>query len=239
MREYLLNNTGLNHQILIMRHDIDQNCQYALDLAKEEHRYSIKSTYYFRANAKTYVPGIIDQIASLGHEIGYHYETIDKCDGNIQKAKELFEKQLADFRIRYDVKTVCAHGNPLTKYDNKEIWNFTNLQNYGLIGEAFLCLDFNKFAYFSDSGRTWFNSKSQKMKGKDAVNTAFAHIKPKNTDDLISIIREGSLPNICILTHPERWSRDTIGFIRRYLIDFVFTSGKTVINVYREANGRQ
>lgn len=234
LREYL-QDSNKDCQFLIMRHDIDQSCKYALDVASVEHKYGIKATYYFRAQRRTYIPDVIDRIASLGHEIGYHYETLDKCKGSIESAKALFLKELADFRKKYDIKTVCAHGNPLTKYDNKDIWNSLRLSDLGLLGEAFLTLDYNKFAYFSDSGRTWQNNKAQKMPGKDSVQTAFNNIQAKSTDDIIRIVKEGTLPNICILTHPERWSKDMISFAGRYALDMAFSWGKAAISLYREA----
>lgn len=218
---------------IIMRHDIDRTPQQALQIAQVEHQYGIKATYYFRAQKGTYVPDIMDKIVQYGHEIGFHYETIDKCRGNLEEAIKLFKKELADFRKRYDVQTVCAHGNPLTKNDNKDIWKIIKFEDCGLLGEAFLSLDFNNFAYFSDSGRTWIKSKSQKMPGKDDVTTAFDLIQPGNTDDVINIVQEGKLPNICILTHCERWSKDLVGYTRRYLLDMVFSWGKVVIYIFR------
>lgn len=220
---------------IIMRHDIDRSPRCALRVAKIEHKYGIFGTYYFRDRRHTFVPAILDEIASLGHEIGYHYENIDKCKGNVESAKLLFEKELNGFRRRYDVKTVCAHGNPLTPWDNKDIWKSARFADYGLLGEAFLSLDYGQFAYFSDSGRTWVNNKSQKMPGKDSVETAFSHLKPKNTDDVIEIVKEETLPNICILTHPERWRGDVIGFIGKYFLDLAFSWGKVAIYSYRKA----
>ncbi|MBA7531110.1 hypothetical protein ES705_23321 [subsurface metagenome] len=35
---------------------------------------AIKGTYYFRIVTQSFNPEIIEQIAELGHEIGYHYE---------------------------------------------------------------------------------------------------------------------------------------------------------------------
>ena len=230
---YLQQSEQISSPVLIMRHDIERVSKYALDMARIEHEHNIAATYYFRMRKGTYITDIMDEIASYGHEIGYHYETLDKAKGNIELAIELFESELAEFRKRYQVKTVCAHGNPLTRYDNKDIWKRCKLSDFGLLGEPYLSLDYSKFAYFSDSGRTWINSKAKKMEGKDYVFTSFDDIQPRNTDELIKIVREGSLPNICILIHPERWSKDITSFISRWLLDFAFGSGKRVIYMYR------
>ncbi len=233
MTAYLaLGNEETARPHVIMRHDIDRAPQRAVGTAEVERACGIKATYYFRYRNETYVPALLDKIAGLGHEIGYHYETLDTCRGDVDAARRLFERELADFRTRYAVSTVCAHGNPLTKYDNKEIWNGARPADFGLAGEAFMCLDYTRFAYFSDSGRTWRNNKSQKMAGKDDVVTAFDEA-PRRTDDVIDLVRQGTLPNICILTHPERWSADAAGFARRYMLDLAFSTGKTGIYLYR------
>lgn len=231
--ESFLQEPNIDQPVLILRHDIDRVAKPALDVARIEHKHNITATYYFRMRKETYIIDIMDEIASYGHEIGYHYETLDKSKGNIELAIMLFERELAEFRKRYQVKTVCAHGNPLTKYDNKDIWKKCKLSGSGLLGEPYLSLDYSKFAYFSESGRTWRNSKTQKMEGKDYISTPFSGIQPRNTDELIQIIREGELPNICILTHPERWCKDWPSFISRRLIDLAFSLGKRVICLYK------
>ena len=227
-----------NNSYIIIRHDVDRTPQRARDIAQVEQKYGIQATYYFRAKRGTFSPTIIDKIVSYGHEIGYHYETIDKCRGNMKMAEKLFAKELASFRERCVITTVCAHGNPLTHYDNKEIWKNLKLENFQLRGEAFLSLDYNKCAYFSDSGRTWLNNKSQKMPGKDSVKTAFDYIEARNTNDLIGIIKEGNLPNICVLTHPERWSKDILGFTNRFFVDTAFSCGKDVIYIFRRGSNQ-
>jgi hypothetical protein len=153
-----------NKNYIILRHDVDRTPQRSLDIAIIENKCGLKATYYFRGS--TYNTAIMDKMASLGHEIGFHYETLDKSKGDMEKAVYLFKRELKLFRERYDIKTVCAHGNPLTKYDNKNIWKHIKFADLDLEGEAFLSIDFNQFAYFSDSGRTWDNNKAQKMPGK-------------------------------------------------------------------------
>ncbi len=218
---------------LIIRHDVDRSPGRALDMARIEHDFGIRATYYFRANRGTYVPRLLDEIARLGHEIGYHYETVDEARGDLDRAVRLFGQRLNDFRGRYCIETVCAHGNPLTPYDNKDIWKRSRLSDYGLLGEAFLSLDYSRFAYFSDSGRTWLKTDSQKMPGKDSVPTAFDFLKPITTDDVIRIVGAATLPNICILAHPERWTGDIFAFAGRYVLDTTFSWGKIAIHAYR------
>ncbi|WP_158513493.1 hypothetical protein [Dehalogenimonas formicexedens] len=216
---------------LIMRHDIDRNPERTLDIARLEYDNGIKATYYFRTSTAS--KGIMDKVASYGHEIGFHYETIDKMKGDVKSAIDLFKNELAQFRVYHPIVTACAHGNPLTKHDNKHIWKHCRLSEFKLIGEAFLSLDFARFAYFSDSGRTWRKSRSQKMHGKDDVGSIYDYLQPKDTDELVGIINAGTPGNICVLTHPERWCSKPTDYIKRYVLDLIFSAGKTGIHLFR------
>ncbi|HHY29569.1 MAG TPA: hypothetical protein GX520_02585 [Syntrophaceticus sp.] len=160
MRELLECSSQEGH-LLIMRHDVDEDARNALDMARVEHDLGIRATYYFRVRKRVFVPAIIDEIALYGHEIGYHYETLDKTRGKTRRALSLFAAELAMLRERYEIKTACMHGNPLTKYDNKKIWENCELGHFDLIGEPYLSLDYNQFLYLSDSGRTWLGDKNK------------------------------------------------------------------------------
>jgi len=61
---------------IILRHDVDRKPENALRMAKLENELGVKATYYFRIIPKTFKPEIINKIAELGHEIGYHYECL-------------------------------------------------------------------------------------------------------------------------------------------------------------------
>jgi hypothetical protein len=192
---------------ILIRHDIDANAKFALDMAKVEYDYGIRGTYYFRTIKKVYVPEV-------------------KAKGNVELAIELFSEELAMFRKEYDVKTVCMHGNPLSKWDNKEIWATCKLSDFDLVCEPYLSLDYNKVAYFSDSGRTW----EDKNKIKDKIDAPKSDvIQVKNTDELIEAISKGEPENVCVLTHPVRWPKKPKDYLIRYLIDLSYILGKRVI----------
>lgn len=215
---------------IILRHDIDEDCRYALDLARVEHEHRLRATYYFRVKKRAFCPDLVRQIADLGHEIGYHYETVDRCGGDMTKAIQLFEDELAELRRQFPVQTACMHGNPLTRHDNKDIWRYRTLRDFDLVGEPYLTLDYSKFAYFSDSGRSW--SRDQSRKAKDVV--AFSHgQQPRDTDDLMKIIADAKPENICILTHPERWPKSTVDYGRRWFIDMAYNAAKKLLLLAR------
>ena len=225
LREYL-ENKSVSGSVILIRHDVDENARFALDMAKVEANYGIKATYYFRTKKNVFVPAIIDSIASYHHEIGYHYETLDKVKGDVDLAIRLFSSELTMFREKYDVKTVCMHGNPLSKFDNRTIWEKCSLSDFGLLGEPYLSLDYDHFAYFSDSGRTWDPNKN---KIKDTIDKSTSYDHVNNTDDLIRLIKQGKLNDICILTHPERWPKTALDYYYRYCVDLLYNLGKWVL----------
>ena len=59
---------------IILRHDVDKRPENSLYCAELEHDLKIKGSYYFRIVPQSNRPETISAIASLGHEIGYHYE---------------------------------------------------------------------------------------------------------------------------------------------------------------------
>jgi hypothetical protein len=228
MRELLECSSQEGH-LLIMRHDVDEDARNALDMARVEHDLGIRATYYFRVRKRVFVPAIIDEIALYGHEIGYHYETLDKTRGKTRRALSLFAAELAMLRERYEIKTACMHGNPLTKYDNKKIWENCELGHFDLIGEPYLSLDYNQFLYLSDSGRTWLGDKN---KVKDRVSSInMPPVQVKHTGDLIELITGGGFEKICILTHPKRWSKNLFNYLTYYFIDLAYNAGKKVTGV--------
>ena len=62
---------------VILRHDVDTCKENSLQFAKIQHKMGIVGTYYFRIVPESFDEEVIKEIAGLGHEIGYHYETMD------------------------------------------------------------------------------------------------------------------------------------------------------------------
>ena len=217
-----LENPKQAQNVLIMRHDVDRKPHCALLMAQVEHEFNIKSTYYFRFNKKVFHPRLIREIAKMGHEIGYHYEVLDKAKGNHGRAIEIFKNELDEFRKIAEVKTICMHGNPLTEWDNRDIWGKHDFNDFGLIGEAYL--SFSDITYLSDTGRTWRN----KYKVKDWLPSAtYAKIEKaggpaiSSTDKLIELIKSVEIRLIYLLVHPERWSNSITEWTFEYLRDRV------------------
>ena len=185
-----------NDRFVIMRHDVDIRPSYALKMAQLEHLYGIKSSYYFRIVPESNDAAIIQAIADLGHEIGYHYEDLCICKGDHHEAIAHFEKSLAYFRDFYPVKTICMHGSPRSKYDPKDLWTSYNYRAYGIIGEPYRDIDFDTVYYLTDTGRCWDGEKYSLRDKVDCDKKLQIH----STTDLIKKVLKGTLPSQLMIT---------------------------------------
>lgn len=213
-----------SHSLLcLLRHDVDLLPENSLATAKIEDELGIKGIYYFRIVPESFDENILKQIVELGHEVGYHYETMDTCNGDIDKAYDEFCINLAKFRKIYPVKTICMHGSPRSKYDNKEIWKKYNYKELDVIGEPYFDIDFNVFGYLTDTGRRW---NGFEVSIRDKVESKYK-FKFKSTNDIINNIDQ--LPdNIMITVHPQRWTDDYALWTKELILQNV----KNIIKKY-------
>jgi hypothetical protein len=121
------------------------------------------------------------------------------------------------------------HGRPLSKYDNRDLWKSYDFEDYGIIGEAYLSAG-EKLNYFSDTGRNWGNKNSLRdfIPGKNDMSNL------GNTNDLVNVIKDGTLNNFYILSHPERWSSNIFYWGFYSGIDMTSNMGKRALKVIRE-----
>ena len=215
-----------NNKLVVLRHDIDRKPMNALKMAELEHDLGIQSTYYFRF-PYTFKPEIIGRIHDLGHEVGYHYEVLSKAKGDYKRAIKLFEQELNEFRKITDVKTICMHGSPLSRYDNRDLWKRYDFKNLGIVGEAYLSI--KNVNYFSDTGRSW----NWKNKMRDFMPSKKEEIVVDTTDDLIKLIKDNRSEGLYIVAHPERWASNKIEWTFNYTKDFAFNVGKKVLVMVR------
>jgi hypothetical protein len=186
---------------VVLRHDVDKSPLNSLNFAHIQKDLGFHCTYYFRIVSESFQPKIMEEIASLGHEIGYHYEDLTLCKGNKEKAIISFRENLEKMRDIYPIKTICMHGSPLSKYDNKSLWNDYNYRSYGIIGDAYLDTDFSRVLYLTDTGRRWNGSN---IAVRDKVNSPYNYTF-HTTFDIIRSIHK--LPDrIMITIHPQRWN---------------------------------
>lgn len=191
----------------LIRHDVDRKPKNAQLMAQLEHELDIHTTYYFRTKNHTLKPDIIKAIHEMGHEIGYHYESLSDTNGNLDAAIEDFKKNLEKIRSIVPVTTCAMHGRPLKPYDNRDIWrnseNHTKLiSELKMLGEVYLDLDYSDIAYINDTGRNWTSGKSNiRDKVSSRIQTDF-----QSGDELLSYLKTSPHPKMVFQIHPERWS---------------------------------
>jgi hypothetical protein len=200
-RDYLLGEP--KPRFVILRHDVDSKPKRALMMARLENNLNIRTSYYFRYNKSVFNSKIIKEIDELGHEIGYHYEVLSKTKGDYAKAIELFELELNEFRKICRIDTICMHGSPLSKYDNRDMWKAFDFKLCGIIGEAYLSAGKN-LDYFSDTGWNW----NQKHKLRDRIYSSKYNITINSTDDLMDLMETKGSDEIYLLVHPGNWARN-------------------------------
>jgi len=218
----------LSRKIAIMRHDVDRNPKNALLMAKKENSLGIHATYYFRY-PYTFKPDLIHRISELGHEIGYHYEVLSKLNGDLTKSKLLFETELKAMREICVVNTICMHGSPMSKYDNRELWKHYNFQDYGIKGEAYLSMENMAIRYLTDTGRSWNGQRSI----RDILAGTLPSLPIESTDQLINWINTSTERSLYITVHPERWAPNTGEWIMSYSQDLMMNAGKNMLRVIR------
>ena len=226
------NHNDLNIRIIVMRHDVDSWPSNALKMARIEHEMRVKATYYFRMHRQSYNEKIIQEIAALGHEIGYHYEDLANTNGNYEKAFEEFKVNLEKLRKLYLVKTISMHGRPLSKWDSRDLWNKYDYKSLGLVCEPYLDIDYSKVLYLKDTGGCWDGNK---FSIRDSVTSGF-NFQIHSTQDLIEHIGENKLPKQIILNvHPARWNDNMLKWIvRQFVLTYPKRGIKQLIKQIRE-----
>ena len=216
-----------------LRHDVDLMPLNSLRVAEIEAQQGLSSIFYFRMVPESYDAVIIKQIASLGHAIGYHYESLTTTHGDIDEAYRDFTCNLAQLRLLYPVTSICMHGSPRSPWDSKDIWRKYSYRELGIDYEPYFDTDFSRTLYLTDTGRRWDgyhvsvrDKIPQYQEQWEAQGLSFRH-----TDDIIvqlcnpdSPLRKSGL-DLLITTHPQRWN--SFGF--SYLKEFVLQTAKNSV----------
>lgn len=187
---------------VVMRHDVDELAWNALKMSQLEHALGIRATYFFRIVKQSNVPEVIKQIVGLGHEIGYHYEDLSLAEGDEDKAIKTFSENLDCFRTYYPVKSVCMHGSSTSKYDNRLLWKNHSLSEFGIVGEPYLSVDFDKVFYLTDTGYAWDGGK---YATRDIVESGFG-LKFHATSEIVDCIKSGAFPEKALILAHTLWT---------------------------------
>lgn len=196
---------------IVLRHDVDMKPGNSLATARMENSMGWKAVYYFRAVPDSWDERIIRQIAAMGHEIGYHYECLTTCNGDVDAA-------WADFKVNLErlsavvgkpVTKICMHGSPKSEWDSRDMWRKYDYRSVGVEFEPYMDTDFSKVFYLTDTGRRWDGFKVSVRDRIPAYQDDWTNrnLVYHSTDDVIRAIGKGIFPrNSMITTHPQRWN---------------------------------
>jgi hypothetical protein len=220
---------------VLLRHDVDRRPANAVAMARREHALGIRCTYYFRVVGSAYDPAAMETVASLGHEVGYHYEDLTLARGDRVLALSMFEEHLAMLRKHADVRTITMHGSPLSRFNNADIWRSKEYRNFGIEADAFMDIDYREIPYFTDTGRGW-----------DAHGRNFRDFPPhavlgdpgvRTTEELRAYLASTAAPRVAIAAHPERWDDGLIPWCVQAAKDRGINGAKRLLRLARRGSG--
>ncbi len=200
---------------VVLRHDVDLLPKNSLTFAKIQFEHGVKGTYYFRAVPESWDEKIIQQIAKMGHEIGYHYECLTTTKGDLELGIKDFEKNLKKLRNLAPVSTICMHGSPMSKYDSKDLWKSYDYSDYNIMAEPYFDVDFDETFYITDTGRRWDGHKTSV---RDRVKTKLTRTY-HSTSEIIEVVNAEVFPEKVMFTfHPQRWNDNVIKWSKELVL---------------------
>ena len=157
-------------------------------------------------------------------------------------AIESFKDNLEKLRMIVPVKTICMHGSPMSRWDSRLLWKYYDYHDFGIIGEPYFDVNFDKVFYLTDTGRCW-DGGSFNIRDKAAGSGQKAIVKEKNsapstlhhapfpgyhsTFDIIKACEENRLPDKIMMTfHPQRWTNKPIPWVKELVWQNVKNVGK-------------
>ncbi len=213
---------------IMLRHDVDKKPLNSLMTARIEAELGWKAVYYFRAVPESWDENVIREIHALGHEIGYHYECMTTCDGDVDAAWHDFLNNLQHLRAIAPVSKICMHGSPRSKWDSRDMWKKYDYRTAGIDHEPYLDTDFSKTFYLTDTGRRWDGYKvSVRDKIPEYQDQWISQgLVFHSTDQIIAAAKAATLPrDIMITTHPQRW----MPFGISWMLEFAMQNIKNTI----------
>lgn len=167
---------------VILRHDVDNSLEKALEFAMFEKSIGVQSTYYilltsdFYNSASKHSRACIQAIHTNGHDIGLHFDEVAYNTFDAHELVHSVEKEaqiMRDF-LGLEIKSVSMHRPSKTTLDSN--YSFDTLIN------SYSQKYFNDYKYLSDSRMHW-------------------------REDVETIINAQNHKKLHILTHPFWYSK--------------------------------
>jgi hypothetical protein len=183
--------------VVILRHDVEWSARRAAVIGSIEESHGVRSTLYFRLDTPACDLRAMATLQRAGHDIGYHYNTLDRARGDLASATDSFEQELSYLRRSgIDVVSATAHGNPRLKRvghssntdlveRDPSLLSRLNLLDVGLFGNEFERQP-SLFTLKDSNGRWNHGAWSWQQ--------------------LFESIRARSVPRLFLLVHTDYWS---------------------------------
>ena len=224
---------------IVLKHDVETNVSRALQLAKIEHKYGHKGSYYVQAYLMDDKKNIamLKQMKAMGHEISYHYDVMDSNKGDLDKAIQEFEKNKSVFEKNgFNIITVCQHGNPVVERigytSNRDFFRSQRVKElYPDIAD--IMVDYKTmyntdYTYYSDAGRK-FKSIYDPI-NNDIVNSDDKNIKYNDLKEVFKAIQKNE--NVIISTHPHRWTKSSFEYcIKNLMFKMIKSIAKMILHI--------
>ena len=212
----------LPRRFVVIKHDVESFPQKALDIARIESRYGHRSSYYVQPSLMVEANvGLFNEIQRLGHEVSYHHSVIDSAQGDIALAIVLYQKDVELFeKYGFDVKTVCQHGNPASKYDNRDFFKSCEAKEK-FPDQIDIMVDFSDkigcaYTYISDVGMLFKIVKDPVHHMNLSADDEYTIIG--DIDHVLNTIFENPSASYVVSVHPHRYSRSAVGAIARKML---------------------
>ena len=120
------------------------------------------------------------------------------------------------------------HGSPLSKYDNRMLWDKYDYKELGIVAEPYFDVDWNEFAYLTDTGRRW-NGGDVSVRDK-VESKKYGEISRqfKTTQDIIDNV-DKLPPKIMFTIHPERWTNNPVLWTKQLVMQNVKNVVKRIL----------
>lgn len=216
----------VEHPVVYLRHDVDRLPNRAVAMAEAEARLGVRSTYYFRCDRRMRFPAAaMRRIADLGHETGFHYESLSRCRGDNDAALALFERELAACRAVVSVVTVAPHGAPLSAASNMDFASGIGPGEFALLGDA-TGIDFTDILYVTDTVGTFGSPHNLRDRTQGPMLTAPVH--PSRLAEQVTDNRR-----IVLSCHPERWPARGLVLLEAQARDLAVNIAKALLRQRR------
>lgn len=149
----------------------------------------------------------------MGHEVTYHHDVMDGGKGDLQRAIEIYQSNLMNFRkLGFEVKTVCQHGNPASDFENRDFFRSDTVQSL-FPEQADIMVDFMKkicrvYTYISDVGMSFKIVKDPV--NSDKIKESEKYIVLGDLGNVVNEVMNHPKDSYIISSHPHRYNNSVL-----------------------------